>query len=287
MKKLSCYILILTLAFSTCLPIVIEALTRINCELVPIKKGIRRHDPGKARITCRNLNNIKGNASNNWCGYVAFSNLSHKRGGLVSAVTGTWIVPLLHASTSNECYASIWVGIDGFNSETVEQIGTEHNFDCLKGLQTNFAWFEMFPDSMYMIKTFPVNVGDKITANVLYKGKNEEGKKVFVLTVINRTQDVFYQVPKSKTQVDKADCSCAEWIAEAPAMKGNILPLSCFKGIDFSICNATMGGKTGPINNSRWQCKSIRMIDNDGVVKAKASNLSRDGQSFTVSWYHE
>ena len=41
----------------------------------------------------------------------------------VSDVKGTWTVPTVTSSSVNS-YSAVWVGIDGYADNTVEQIGT-------------------------------------------------------------------------------------------------------------------------------------------------------------------
>lgn len=45
-------------------------------------------------------------------------------------------------------YASFWVGIDGYSSGSVEQLGTHS--DCVgKGRASYYAWWEMYPASSF------------------------------------------------------------------------------------------------------------------------------------------
>src|SRR5579862_6192130 len=54
-------------------------------------------------------------SSTNWSGYAVTA-----RSGAVTDVKGSWVVPAIQGScpSTNE-YASFWVGIDGYNSNTV------------------------------------------------------------------------------------------------------------------------------------------------------------------------
>ena len=61
--------------------------------------------------------------------------------------------------------AAFFVGIDGYNSGTVEQIGTE--VDCVNGAPTHYAWYEMYP-APPVILDCTVDGGDTITAAVTY-----------------------------------------------------------------------------------------------------------------------
>ncbi len=86
---------------------------------------------------------------------------------------------------NGDTYCATWVGIDGYNNSTVEQIGTEQ--DVINGSQKNFAWFSLFPASTQEIEGFPVNVGDVIEGSVRYLGV-EDTNDVFRLTIKNLTQ---------------------------------------------------------------------------------------------------
>ena len=69
----------------------------------------------------------------NWAGYVAAPDLTDPQPQAVNtdsvtAVSGSWIVPAVTPSTvSNASWQDcmVWVGIDGFSDQTVEQVGTE------------------------------------------------------------------------------------------------------------------------------------------------------------------
>ena len=76
--------------------------------------------------------------SGNWSGYFAL-------GQAFSAVTGSWSVPAVTCPTSATSYSSQWIGIDGAQSQTVEQDGTES--DCFGGTPNYDAWYEMYGDN--------------------------------------------------------------------------------------------------------------------------------------------
>ena len=107
------------------------------------------------------------------------TDLTNPEEGSVTSVTGTWYVPEISPSPIHT-FSSFWVGIDGYTSPTVEQIGTEHDWSSHKGKQINYAWFEMYPKNAFVIKGFPLEIGDKMSAQVSYVGDNE-----FNLTIIN------------------------------------------------------------------------------------------------------
>src|SRR5689334_19808404 len=81
--------------------------------------------------------------SQNWAGWSNFAGLPLlPKPGAVSYVTGEWTVPTLNCA-GDDADSSIWVGIDGMTTQTVEQIGTEQ--DCVAGKPVYKAWWETYP----------------------------------------------------------------------------------------------------------------------------------------------
>jgi hypothetical protein len=252
--------------------------TEIECTLVPIKKAESHcshpHIPGPR--SARTPSNQA--SSTNWSGYVAANNLSHPTAHSVTAVSGSWIVPTVVTSGGNT-YSSMWVGIDGYTSSTVEQIGTEHDF--INGVQQHYAWFEMYPGGSYLINGFPLRVGDVISASVTYIGNN-----TFVLIIMNDTKQVSFTVPTTYTKSSTAVRNCAEWVVEAPYLNG-ILPLSNFGTAYLWGCMATINGLASFIGNNAWQNTGIQMVTNNGIPKDTTSSLLPDRGSFFVTWSHK
>lgn len=199
----------------------------------------------------------KNGTSLNWSGYVA-------TGKNVTDVRGSWIVPVVDCTVTPNAYSSAWVGIDGYNSSSVEQIGTEH--DCINGQAQYYAWYEMYPKPMYKI---PVNIaaGQNVTAEVNYLGNGS-----FQLTL-----NGYSLIQKS----GKARRTSAEWIMEAP-WSGGVLPLADFQVAYFTNSQATINGKTNTINAFPYD--QINMANSSGALKDQASTLSSDGSSFNVTW---
>ncbi len=214
-------------------------------------------------------------SSTNWSGYAAANNIATPTPGSVSAVSGTWIVPTITATVSN-ANASFWVGIDGYSSSTVEQLGTNHSF--AHGRQQNYAWFEMYPGGSFLINGFPLNPGDVISASVIYSGSN-----IFTMSIANDTQKVSTSIPTSYTTSSTAVRNSAEWIVEAP-YSGGILPLANFKTAYMWGCSATINSVTALINNNSWQNVGIQMVTNRSALKDKPSAILPDNGSFFVTW---
>jgi hypothetical protein len=216
--------------------------------------------------------------STNWSGYVAGTNLNSPAQNSVSAVYGSWIVPSMIATGGNT-YSALWIGIDGYNSPTVEQIGTSHNI--INGVQQNYAWFEMYPGGSYSINGFPLTSGDIISASVVYSGNN-----IFTMVLSNDTQQVSTTIPTNYTHSSTALRKSAEWIVEAPYLN-SILPLTDFKTAYMWGCFATINGVLAAIQNNSWQNESLEMVTNNNTPKAIPSTLLQDNGSFFVTWKHQ
>jgi len=214
---------------------------------------------------------IKEGTSLNWAGYAVQTNLKKPQNGVVTDVQGSWTVPAVSCTSTNS-YSAFWIGIDGYSSNTVEQIGTDS--DCSSGSPRYYVWYEMYPK-------YPVNLnmkispGDVMSAEVKYLGSGN-----FQLTITDtKTGATFSKTEKSPS----AKRSSAEWIAEAP-WSGGVLPLANFGTIYFSNAKATLNGHIGTINDAAWKYDAITMATSSGTVKAQPSPLSTGGSSFSVTW---
>lgn len=286
--KFCLFLLTLTFTLTIHAELYLDEFIQIECQIEPVLKDdtfrtSRSSKHGKDHLnqhtehyTYPHVPLLQG-TSLNWSGYIAATSLTHPIKNSVTAVSGEWIVPEL-SSSIKDTYCSIWVGIDGYAGSTVEQIGTEHNWS--EKLQQNYAWFEMYPNSMYRIVGFPVDVNDHIAASVSYVKKN-----TFKMTIINHTKKSYATVPSSYTKTSQAFRNSAEWIVEAPTLN-NVLPLAHFGTISLANCKATINGFSGNINSSYFVKDALSMITQNKTIKASPSDLT-GGNSFTVAWEHE
>jgi len=266
----------------------LEGCKFIECTFVPKERSSRGHHYDEFTLIDEKESKyesfthphipIKEGTSQNWSGYAAATSLTSPATNSVSAVYGSWMVPTLSSATHNT-WCSLWVGIDGYSSSTVEQLGTEH--DWINGHQSNYAWFEMYPNYSFQINGFPVNNNDIISASVVYTCNG-----IFVLTIVNETRKVYTTIPTSYTTSLTAQRSSAEWILEAP-YSGGILPLSHFNTVVFNNCLATINNIHGAINDQFWKDDQLTMVTSGGAPKAIPSSLYNNGQSFSVAWRHE
>jgi Peptidase A4 family len=212
--------------------------------------------------------------STNWAGYAVPTSI-----GGVTDVIGTWVVPTIQPSNGKN-YSSAWVGIDGDNSNSVEQIGTEQ--DYINGLRSYFAWYEMYPQYPVNLdkNRYPVYSGDTITAEVKYNAPNTPLNS-FTLTLVDVTGNWSYTAPPQS--YNPASRSSAEWIIEAPWM-GTVLPLANFGTINFRNAKATINGIIDTVDN--FNSDKIIMTTKGGVVKAVPSAFTGPG-AFSVDWQHK
>src|SRR5207245_6887560 len=126
-------------------------------------------------------------------------------------------------------YSAAWIGIDGDNSSTVEQCGTDQ--DYLNGQPQYYAWYEMYPKALQILSptTYPVAPGDNIQAEVQSLANGQ-----FRLTLANDGASGGHPSWSFATtqKLNQAKRTSAEWIMEAP-WSGGVLPLADFDHVTF------------------------------------------------------
>jgi hypothetical protein len=194
--------------------------------------------------------------STNWAGYADTG-----PNGDFTDVTSSWVQPAGHCSSGDQ-YAAFWVGLDGYSSRTVEQIGSQA--DCVGQAVRYTAWYEIYP-SPEVTFTNPVQAGDQLSAAVSYEGNDK-----FLLTITDSTQHWKRSVTR---KLAGAARSSAEVIAEAPCCtyKGGILPLTNFGTASFSAA---------AVNNANLCTPAAVEITMPDTSVSSPSNC----QDFTVSY---
>jgi hypothetical protein len=151
----------------------------------------------------------------NWGGYVTSGSV-----GEFTTVTASWKEPTVTCVDDNSLYAP-WVGIDGFNNETVEQTGVQTY--CGTGKPVDSAWYEMYPASPVYYSN-KVKAGDSIVATVTSSGSS------FTLTIKDTTRD-WTETTHSST--DAAENMTAEAVIESPSTDYPNIPAVDFTGVKF------------------------------------------------------
>ena len=265
-----CLLTALTLAFVVLSPAVTSARAsasatpRLVCE--PGGIFLRIATPPILRST----NQIVGT---NWSGYVAATSLSVPTSGSVTMVRGSWIVPTVTV-TATDAYSSDWVGIDGWTSGSVEQIGAEQ--DSVGGGTGYFAWWEMYPAYPVYITSMTVSPGDRMTAEVSWISGD-----TFQMTLTDVTKGQSFSAAEPLGQT--AARVSAEWIHEAPSWSVGVLPLARTSPVDFTTCQATINGTTGPIDSPSWRSASMYMVSTlDNSVVLSKPTLATSGTDMVV-----
>jgi hypothetical protein len=268
----------------------------INQNIQDNNRTVAPHQHGPVSIHRRHFDGTA--EALNWSGYaVAAANApatpTSPTGVTVTSVAGSWVIPQANCSGHSSQYSSFWVGLDGWYSNSVEQIGTDS--DCSNGTPSYYAWYEFYPQPSYYALT-NLAAGDIISASVTYNASS----KNFTATLSVNGGTPFRTTFTPRGRTGTPQLSSAEWIAEAPCCtrSGGVLPLANFGtayfGQDYtSIAGtnyATVNGVTEPINYfltaspaTWWSCTMVN--ENTGAAMATPSGLSSDpSSSFSVVW---
>ncbi len=210
----------------------------------------------------------------NWAGYASVTSVNSPASNSVSDVVGTWVVPTVTAGPT-DAYCADWIGIDGFASGSVEQLGTEE--DSIGGSPYYAAWWEMYPAGSVQITSMHISPGDTMTAEVRWVSGN-----TFFLTMTDVTTGFTFSTTRTLTTT--AARSSAEWIHEAPSSNSGVLPLAQTTRCVFSSCNATVNGSSGAISSPLWQNAAMWIVSgsNSSLVLADTSALNGAGTGFSV-----
>jgi hypothetical protein len=250
--------------------------------LTALSAGIVTLSPTQVQVQAKTAMNGSGAANSRWTGYAATV-------GTFSHVSGSWIVPTASCTPGSTSSSSAWVGIDGQNGSTVEQIGTDSA--CVKGVPTYYAWYEMFgtdyesgkPVSTCVL-TAPLPAcitqapasGDFVSAAVSVRGTT------WTLRLTDATSGWTFSVKisnplKAHTQVAPSKAS-AEWVVEQDGPS-----LTNFGSVPFTKAMATRNGHTG--SASSFAPAKFAITNNHGSKLASVSNLATTGEHFTATWH--
>jgi hypothetical protein len=218
-----------------------------------------------------------------WAGYAV-------TGTDFTQVQGSWIVSAVDCTKTPNSDSSEWVGIDGWSSNTVEQVGTDA--DCNGKTPFYYVWYEFYPLNTVVIKDVSIAPGDKFSASVVYDGDNE-----YTVSIINETTGESFS---KEVEFKGAEGSgvplrnSAEWIEE---MDGNLL--SDF-GRDLfgerftevsdgtnSAVDSTTSGVISNFGDAVQESISTKNGSQNSKDTAVPSALTSDGASFGVTWKSE
>ena len=152
--------------------------------------------------------------SNNWSGYA----LSTGSTGNYTSATASWTVPTVtfvgYPSGPSFEDSSSWVGIGGFSTGDLIQLGTEQ-FVQSTGSTTYDAWYEILPASETVLPAgHPVSPGDAMTASLVCTSNCtvNNPNTTWTLQMADATKGWTFSI-----NLTYASCLCSvEWIQEAP-----------------------------------------------------------------------
>ena len=216
--------------------------------------------------------------STNWGGYAAQDSAKF------TEVQGTWVQPTSTCSSRTDQYAAFWVGIDGYSSDSVEQIGTDSDCDGVNK-PNYYAWYEMYPSASVELSpsSYPVKPGQTITGKVSVSGSN------FTLTITNGSWT--FSTTQSGSGLAQ---SSAEWIAESPEICSRtctLAQLADFGTVGFTNSDAEVTGQSSPQPISSFTYdggpQEIICETSNGTVRDEPSALGSGGNNFTITWKHD
>ncbi len=211
----------------------------------------------------------------NWSGYAVTT-----KKAFTYAHT-TFVQPSITCPGVADQWTSNWVGLDGYNTDTVEQDGTFAHCGGTGNTTPKYeAWYEMFPANS--VNVFAVHAGDIIDASVSY------ASGTFTLTVSDLSTG-----KSSSTSATCASCAraSAEWIIERPELCNNA-GTKCFLTELADFGTTTMSGDEAQLTGGSvkgiggFSNIPINMVDpvSGGGFISLDTVGAVTGKSFTATW---
>lgn len=218
-------------------------------------------------------NAITTAASFNWSGYADGSPTT--KAGTFTKVSGSWTTPSVKCGAEDEL-TSDWVGLDGWNSSSFEQLGTVSW--CYEGSPTYFTWWLMSNSSKGLVRVgTTLQPGDKISASVTRSGTN------YTLKLTDSTHSANSFSTKQSCPATTCPDTSAEWIAERPSFGIGVAPLAHYNGFTLTNGAQTSGGKAGTIG-SFTSVNELTMIDATQAYNLNNTSALTGKNSFSTTW---
>ena len=235
-------------------------------------KYLRHNHPQAMLVHVRNthaLKNVTPSASFNWSGYAdtAANNQTFTK------VSGAWTTPSVTCSAEDQI-TSNWVGLDGFNNGTVEQLGTISW--CFQKTPIYYTWYDMAPAKVVRVGP-SLKPGDKITASVTRTGTSYALKLTDSTTSGNNIS-----VTKLCALATCVDTS-AEWVSERPSFGIGIVPQAHYDAFKLTSGSVTANGKTTTIGAGPG-VNAITMVDATAKYNLNTVSALTGGNAFSTTW---
>lgn len=282
MKRLACLCCLLAFAvLPTIAQVSADSPASSSDAVVPRRNGLPR-SMRPHEDTYDFMRHVTVSYNTGWAGYAV-------TGSDFTRVEGSWIVNAVDCTETPNTFSSEWVGIDGWSSNTVEQIGTDA--DCLGSTPFYWVWYEFYPYGSVVIRDVSIAAGDEFAAVVNYDGNN-----YYTVALKNETTGQSFS---KKVYFDGADGSgppqrnSAEWIMEMDGNKLSDFGIDPFglkytgyvndRATDSSVHN----GLIEAFGNDVQESITTQNGTKNSPVTALPSSLASDGASFTVTWKSE
>jgi Peptidase A4 family len=270
--------------------------------------------PNAATVTASMHAGMQGKpvqyGSYNWAGYA--NNVSSAAFGTVYLATGEWYIPATSCPSSTPklgTYLADWVGIDGFNTASVEQAGT---FDYCSGAGATpeyLTWWEFYPYNDVQFVATNASAGDLVSTtitfnnNVCYSNSTATVCGVYTLSFEDFDAPwLDFQVVGNPTTCNSSGyCETgldgsAECISEAPGIggsyNGGFASVAKYTTTTFYGCADTIGSTFAGIGShgTHAQTDALTQVGytsglNDQTVSGLKTQLYGLSE-FTLYWHH-
>lgn len=219
--------------------------------------------------------------SGNWAGYAV-------TGASFTSVKATWVQPAVTCQTANS-WTVFWVGLDGWDSNAVEQGGSYALCGAVGSTPVYSLWWEMWPTNAVQAVTLPQQVqpGDVIQATVTY---NPNASNYIIAVEDVTTSQGFAEVQTCAANVTCENAS-AEVVTEAPGYPlppvgpGGLYSLANYGTMAYTSASVTdSSGSTGALNAPQWTSYSISETNDTPPDYSSVSPLNTNGNGFSVTW---
>jgi hypothetical protein len=237
--------------------------------------------------------------SGNWAGYV--NTVPTTARGSIYEVTSEWYTPTVTCGSapSGGSYQVSWVGIDGYGTGTVEQVGTLSYCSTTGATPGYYSWWEFAPYNSVQLYA-SISGGDFVQAYVLYNPAACVSGVcgIYTLSFADLSAGTSFSVTG-----DPATCNSsgfceggvdgsAECISEAPSGFGysGITPVADYKSTTFYACADTIGSSFAGIgaHYSPNTMYKVTQVGASSLVDQKPGGLTKYyyGDTFSVTWSH-
>ncbi len=246
--------------------------------------------PGTGLVSSPVKGGIVTQTSGNWAGYVDVPTTA----GTITEISAEWAVPTVVCSeASGVAYAVQWIGIDGYGTPSVEQVGSYEFCSGHGAIPVYETWWEFFPANS--IQLFAATTpGALISTSIVYNPAEEVSgvPGVYTMNLFDVDNSVAFTVIGGGWDLGYTpDDGTAECISEAPSSGATILHLANYGKVTFAACDTTIGSHASGIGNqlSLGAVYLVNQVQTHTDQKTGGlSNYFGTKSTFTITWknYH-